>query len=307
MKKIKKILALLLILGFSLSAVSCGKSYKVDEGLDDIAGSVETKENSKDNLKISYIDVGQGDSELIQVDGKNILIDAGDKDDDAYSYLKSIGVTNLDYVIATHPHDDHIGGMTTIINKINIGAFYAPKVTANTKSFENMIDALKKKNIQMKAPSVGEEVTIENAKLTFLAPNGGDYEDVNNYSIVTKLTYGKNSFLFMGDAEELSENEIMKNGLDISADVLKVGHHGSNSSTSNNFLKNVNPTYAVISVGKDNKYGHPTKATLKKLKSKKVLRTDLNGTITIYSDGNKIYVSPDKKVKEDTKSSNTKK
>ncbi|MDS0526579.1 MBL fold metallo-hydrolase [Clostridium sp. SHJSY1] len=301
MKKVKKILSLLIMVLFSVFITSCGTSSNFSNEED-----ISAKVDSNSDLVIHYIDVGQGDSELIQVDGKNILIDAGDNKDDAYYYLKKLGVTTLDYIIATHPHEDHIGGMDKVIDEMNVGTFYAPKITTNTKTFENMVNSLKKKNLQMKAPKVGEEINVGKAKLTFLAPNGDNYKELNDYSIVVKVTYGSNSFLFMGDAEELSESEILKNGLDVSTDVLKVGHHGSNSSTSNNFLKKVSPTYAIISVGKDNKYGHPTDSTLKKLKSKKVFRTDLNGTVRAYSDGKKVYVYSDKKTKEDTKSKKTK-
>ncbi|GKX67485.1 ComEC/Rec2 family competence protein [Inconstantimicrobium mannanitabidum] len=246
--------------------------------------------NSSGNLKIHYINVGQGDSELIQVNGKNILIDAGTSDEKSLNYLKSLKITKLDYVIATHPHEDHIGSMDDIIKTFNIGIFYAPKVTTTTKSFANMVSALKRKNLKITTPKAGSKLTIGNATLTFLAPNKDKYDDINNYSIVCKLNFGNTSYLFMGDAESLSEGEILAKQLDVKADVLKIGYHGSTSSTSQAFLNKVNPKYAVIEVGKGNDYGHPASATIKKLSAKgiKVFRTDVNGTIIATSDGKNI-------------------
>lgn len=281
MNKTKKILCILLTMLFSIFLVSCNKSS-------------ETM-NKSNNMMVHYIDVGQGDSELIQIGDKNILIDAGTSDKKALDYLKKINVTKLDYVIATHPHEDHIGSMDDVINYCSVGTFYAPKVTTTTKTYENMIDALKKKNLKITVPKVGEQINIDNATLTFIAPNSTKYDDLNNYSIVVKVKYGNNSFLFTGDAEALSEGEILQKQLDIQADVLKVGHHGSSSSTSQDFLNKVNPKYAVISCGKDNDYGHPHKETLEKLKAKNIgiFRTDLNGTIIATSDGSKITFNTD--------------
>ncbi|WP_077864691.1 ComEC/Rec2 family competence protein [Clostridium saccharobutylicum] len=276
MNKTKKLLCILLTMIFSIFLVSCNKSS-------------ETM-NKGNNMMVHYIDVGQGDSELIQIGDKNILIDAGTSDKKTLDYLKKINITKLDYVIATHPHEDHIGSMDDVINYCTIGTFYAPKVTTTTKTYENMIDALKKKNLKITVPKVGEQINIDNATLTFLAPNSTKYDDLNNYSIVVKVKYGNNSFLFTGDAEALSEGEILQKQLDIQADVLKVGHHGSSSSTSQDFLNKVNPKYAVISCAKGNDYGHPHKETLDKLKDKNIgiFRTDLSGTIIATSDGAKI-------------------
>ncbi len=278
MRKTKKVLSILIIALFSVFLVSCGKP------------ETAKKLKEAEDIKIHYIDVGQGDSELIQIGDKNILIDAGTSDKKALDYLKSIGITKIDYAIATHPHEDHIGSMDDVIKAFDIGTFYAPKATTTTKTFENMVKSLKAKNLKMTVPKVGEEITIGKATLTFLAPNSEKYEDLNDYSIVVKLKYGNNSFIFMGDAQDISEGEMMKKQLDIQADILKVGHHGSHSSTTQPFLDKVNPKYAVISCEKGNDYGHPHKESLTKLNAKNIniFRTDLNGTIIATSDGKEI-------------------
>lgn len=273
MRNLKKLFSVFLVFAMSLLSVPA------------IADNTQ-----QTGVKVHYINVGQADSTLIQVDGKNILIDAGNDDNLTYNYLKQQGITKLDYVIATHPHADHIGGMSTIINNFTVDKFYAPKVTTTTVTFENMIKALQNKGLKITTPTIGETIAIGNATLTFLAPNSATYEDLNNYSIVCKLKNGNNSFIFTGDAESLSEGEILAKQLDISANVLKVGHHGSSSSTSQGFLNKVNPQYAIISVGAGNDYGHPNQETLTKLNSKgvKTFRTDTQGTIIATSNGQNI-------------------
>jgi competence protein ComEC len=252
---------------------------------------VATNANKKDVLLVHYIDVGQADSILVQVDGKNLLIDAGNRGDadKIITYLKSHGVKNLDYVIATHPHEDHIGGMSEIIKAFQINNFYAPKKTASTKTFENMIEALNGKKIISAKAGIHIQLS-QNTNAEFLAPNSDKYEEINNFSAALRLTYGNNHFLFMGDAEKLSEEEIIKNYPEMSADVLKVGHHGSSTSSSKNFLDKVSPKIAIISTGKGNDYGHPHKETLAEFKKRGyiVYRTDIDGTIVLQSDGKNI-------------------
>lgn len=242
-------------------------------------------------LVIHYINVGQGDSILIQINNKNLLIDSGDKNSKINSYLKSKKIHTLDHVIATHPHEDHIGNMSSVIKKFNIKNFYAPKANSNSQSLKKMFLSLNKKNIKITPIQAGKTINLdENLKCFVLAPNNEKYDNLNNYSVVLKIIYKNTSFLFTGDAESLSEEEIIKSGFNIKSDVLKLAHHGSNSSTCDSFLNEVNPKVAIISCGKNNEYGHPNKNTLIKLKGKKITtyRTDLNGTIILESDGYQI-------------------
>lgn len=246
---------------------------------------------------VHYIDVGQGDSILVQVNNKNLLIDAGPKSDKdkLLNYLKSLNIKKLDYIIATHPHEDHIGNMAAIIKKYEVSAFYAPKVESTTKTFETMIDALKSKNLKINVIKKGtDSINLgNNTRVTFFSPTQDSYDNLNNYSPVMKIEYGKTSFLFTGDAEKDIEKKILSNGDDIKSDVLKVGHHGSSTSTSKEFLNKINPSIGVISVGEDNSYGHPNEDTLSTLKENKVLiyRTDKDGTVIFSSDGSTINKS----------------
>jgi competence protein ComEC len=282
MKFSKKLYIFVLVIFFFISILSGCSSVETSSEKSNYSG-----------LKVSYIDVGQGDSELIQVNGKNLLIDSGPNDSESniMTYLKKENITKLDYVIATHPHEDHIGNMAQIIKKYEIDSFIAPKKVVNTKTFENMIEALKEKDMKITVPHPRDTLDLgENVKAEILAPNSSSYPDTNNYSVVLKITYANTSFLFTGDAEKTSEAEMLNNNYDLSSDVLKVGHHGSSTSTTEDFLNNVNPKIAVISCGKDNKYGHPNRKTLNNLKKKniQVYRTDIDGTIVLLSDGDKI-------------------
>lgn len=245
-------------------------------------------------LKVHYIDVGQADSILIQLpDAKNILIDGGNNADGpaVIRYLKDQGVSRLDYVIATHPHEDHIGGLDAIIDAFDIGKVYAPRVIHTSQTYEDFLRAVQGKGLKITEAKAGVSLdTGSDASAVFVAPNGTDYEDLNNYSAVLKLNYKDTSFLFAGDAEAVSENEMLLAGYNLKADVLKVGHHGSDSSTTPEFLAAVSPKYAVISVGKDNDYGHPSPDVLTRLSAAgiEVFRTDEAGTVVTTSDGTKI-------------------
>ena len=246
------------------------------------------------NMLIHYIDVGQGDCILVQVNNKNLLIDSGPSSskNKLIKYLKKFNISKLDYVIATHPHEDHIGNMSTIINSFNIVNFYAPKIYDNSKAFEDMIYSLKNKHLKI-LPIIRGTDSIDlgdNINVSIFSPINDFYDNLNNYSTVFKIKYGSTSFLFTGDAEKEVEQDILNHNDDISADVIKIGHHGSTTSTSSNFLKAVNPSTAIISVGKNNIYGHPNKDTLDLLIQNKLslYRTDINKHILLISDGKTI-------------------
>jgi len=243
-------------------------------------------------LKVTYLDVGQADCILIQNGSSSMLIDAGNNGDaDAViGYIKEQGIDKLDYVIGTHPHEDHIGGLDAVIKTFDIDVIYMPKVTTTTKTFEDVILAIRSKGMSIKTPIPGSTFSLGDAKCIILAPNSDTYDELNNYSIVIRLDFGKTSFLFTGDAQSESEEEILTKGFDLHADVLKVGHHGSNTSTSLEFLKAVSPKYAVIQVGKGNDYGHPAEDTIDKLSDAgvKIYRTDESGTIIATSNGETI-------------------
>lgn len=245
-------------------------------------------------LKVHFLDVGQGDSILVQFpNGKNMLVDAGKNDsaDTIISYLKKNGVSKLDYLVGTHPHEDHIGSLDAVVENFEIGEVFMPKVTTNTQTFIDVLAAIKDRGLQIKTAKAGVEILDDgNLSVKMLAPCGSSYESLNNYSAVIKVKYGDVAFLLTGDAEELSEQEILSGKADVKAQVLKVGHHGSHSSTSPEFLAAVNPRFAVISVGAGNDYHHPHPVTLSKLKNAgaTVLRTDKKGTIVFSTDGKEI-------------------
>ena len=221
-----------------------------------------------------------------------MLIDAGNNPDGPLikKYITDQGISKLNFIVGTHPHEDHIGGLDYVINSFQVGKIYMPKRIATTKTFEDVINAIKNKGLKATAPTPGESFKLGEATCTILAPNGSDYEDINNESIVIKVNFGGNSFLFTGDGEDISEKEMLSKGFDLKSDVLKIGHHGSDSSTTQEFLDKVSPKYAVVSVGMNNSYGHPHKGSMDRLKAKNisVYRTDESGTIIATSNGKDI-------------------
>ncbi len=246
-------------------------------------------------VKIHFVDVGQGDCTVITDNGHTMVIDAGENEygETAVSYIKSLGIGSIDYVIATHPHSDHIGGLDDVINSFNVTNVIMPNVAATTKTYESLLTAVKNSNANVIEPVVGNTYNLGNSAFTILAPTSYS-DELNNNSVGIKLEYGAESIVMAGDAETEAESDILKTGINIDADVLKVGHHGSNTSTSQSFLDSVSPEIAVICVGQGNSYGHPTEATLEKLKNIDLYRTDINGDILVTFTGNSINVAAKK-------------
>lgn len=251
-------------------------------------------------LTVNYIDVGQGDCSLIHLpNGTKMMIDAGTSDsyENIEKVLTSTNTQKIDYLIATHPHADHIGSMRKVVENYPIGSIYMPNAKSNSATYEKLLLTIKEKGYTINTTTAGMTIyQDENTKIETLAPNDSSYDNLNNYSIVIKLSYKNRSLLFMGDAETLSENEILNNGYIPKSDVIKLGHHGSSTSNSKKFLDVVNPQYAIISCGLDNEYGHPHDEVVQRIENANITyyRTDKNGTITLTSDGNGIAFSSEK-------------
>ena len=290
------ILFVVVVLGFFYSEgkIINDQNKNVDNGqiketVNSINDSIKLKTNG--NLNVYYFDVGQGDAILLENNNQFMMIDAGNNADGELlvSYLKELGVRKLQYLIATHAHEDHIGGIDDIINNFEILNFYMSDVVTTTKTFEDVVIALENKSLTLNVPKVGELFVFGGVKFEVIYI-GDDDSDLNDTSICIRGLYGENSFIFMGDASSAVEKKILSSNID--SDVLKVGHHGSRYSTSVNFLNKVTPSYAIISVGRSNNYNHPHSPTLTKLKDigAKVYRTDKDGTILVSSDGENITV-----------------
>lgn len=258
--------------------------------------------DAEGTLSVHFIDVGQGDSTLIISNGETMLIDCGESSasKDVIDYLSNVGVKKIDYLVATHPHSDHMGGMAAVINTYDIGEIIMPSLADNdiptSKYFEKFLDACEEKNVEISQALLGQTINVGGARAKVVAPCSADYDDVNNYSVSLDVSFGKTSFLLIGDAEALSEKEMLRNKTVSHATVYKAGHHGSRYSSCKEFLQVVAPEYAVISCGEGNSYGHPNKEAIDRISqyTDKIYRTDLSGDVVMTSDGDEIKVTTER-------------
>ena len=247
--------------------------------------------------------MGQADAALVLCDGRAMLIDGGNKGDSSliYSYLKKHEVSHLDYIIATHGHEDHVGGLAGALNYATVGTAYCSVSSYDSEAFRDFVKYLNKQGKEITIPKPGDSFNLGSAFVQIIAVNG-NASDPNNTSIILRIVYGDTSFLFTGDAEREAEQAALNSGYELESSVLKVGHHGSDSSTEYVFLRQVAPKYAVISVGENNTYGHPTEDALSRLRDAEVktYRTDLQGTIICASDGTDVSFTVSKNMDADT-------
>lgn len=273
------------------------------------AGSGETPSEYAGELSVNIIDVGQGDCALICAGEKSILIDAGEKSSSAAAaeFIRSKGITRPDYIIATHPHADHIGGMADIINEFGGDKIIVPRLpdgmTPATTVYENFLLSVKDSGGRLTAAKAGtiyDICTLNNkaVTMTVLSPTeNAAYSDLNDYSVCVRLDYGRTSWFFGGDLSEAGERDLIASGADIDVTAYKVSHHGSSSSSSAALLDKMTPRLCVISCGAGNSYGHPNENTLERLKkhTDSIYRTDISGTVTVVSDGERLYVTAERR------------
>lgn len=282
-KTLRKIISYLPTIFVIFSVIFCFVKYIENNKI------YATHENC---LDVFYLDVGQGDCAYIKLpDGEDMLIDAGEDDIDSYITLEKFNIDDFEYLIMTHPHTDHIGGIMDILDEYEVENVIMPESDYETKTYQNILDEIEKKDIKITYATAGTFVLdTENLDIEILSPDSSKEKEINNLSAIIKITYKENEFLFTGDVEQDRERKIKG---DVSADVLKVAHHGSKTSSSAEFLNKVNPEYAIISVGKNNSYGHPHYEVINRLNKigAKIFRTDENGTIHVCADGETIKIN----------------
>lgn len=256
---------------------------------EDVSAAASDVFRDGSTLEVHFLDVGQGDATLIRCGEAAMLIDAGNNSwgDDVRDYLEYQGIGDLDYVIGTHPDADHIGGLDVVMEAFDCGTVIMPDYEKDTQTYTDVTDVMEEKGYELTLPQVGTVYELGEAAFTIVAPNGEYGDNANDYSVGILLEHGENRFLLTGDAEEDSEADMLDNGIDLSADVLKAAHHGSRTANTEAFLERVNPEYVVISCGEGNSYGHPHAEVLNRIREMgiKVFRTDEEGTVVATSDG----------------------
>lgn len=296
----KRMGAVLLSVFCVLAAVLVLQTSGQPESGEHVAQAATTQTGT---LTVTWLDVGQGDAAVIQCGGQSMLIDGGkpEKSSYIYAWLQQHGLSYLDVIVATHVDADHIGGLSGALNYASVGTAYCPVTTGTTETFQSFVKYLAQRGRQITVPTAGETFTLGGAQVQILGPLHSAV-DSNDNSIVLKLSFGATTFLFTGDAERTEEQDLLNAGVNLQSTVLKVGHHGSDTSTSYPFLRAVAPQYAVISVGAGNSYGHPTEAVLSRLRDAGVttFRTDLQGEITAVSDGQTVSFSVAKNASAET-------
>jgi len=279
--------AVFAILFLMTALCGCDLGYSTDDGQDTQTGDGFINSS----FEIHFIDVGQADAALVICTGKTMLIDGGNVEDSnlIYAYLQKQGIHHLDYVVCTHAHEDHVGGLSGALTAATAGKVMAPVTEYNTKAFRNFVSKAAERGCDITVPTAGQVFSLGDAQVTVVGPLKS-YEDPNDTSIVLRIVYGNTSFLFTGDMERTAETDLLNAGATLRSTLLKVGHHGSSTSTSYRFLREVAPQYGVISVGTDNEYGHPTEEVLSRLRDADVTlyRTDLQGDIICKSNGNTL-------------------
>ena len=255
------------------------------------------------DLQVYFLDVGQGDSTIVVSDGESMIIDGGSysASDFLYSFIRNtLKLTHMDYMISTHPHEDHVGGLAAVLNAVPVDLILTPTLEWDSKKFESMKSYAEKQGTPMSVPYEGDTLQLGNATITILHcwPEARDYSGTNDMSIVVRIDYGQTSFIITGDAEMYSEYMMIDSGFPLKADVLRVAHHGSYTACSQQFIDAVDPAYTVISCGKNNSYGHPHQVTLDKLTDTKLYRTDLQGTILCVSDGTNLRFIVERETQE---------
>lgn len=277
--------AMLLLLSCQNPSAGTGQNRQAEE-------SGENGASKSGELQVHFIDVGQSDASLILCEGHAMLFDTGENETSPLLqfYLMEMGVEKLDYVIGSHPEADHIGGMDAILLKYDCGTVMLSEISPDTASYRDVQEAMERRGVTRVSPEPGEQYPLGGAFFTIIAPNRDYGENMNNASIGIKLVYGENAFIFTGDGEREAEEDMLKNGIPLNADVLQAGHHGSSDASTEAFVEAVSPRYAVISCGKDNAYGHPHRETLETFQEAgvEVFRTDLQGNIVALSDGRNL-------------------